>query len=162
MSYWLMKSEPQEFSIDDLEACGAEGAGWVGVRNYQARNYLRQMQPGDAILFYHSSCPAPGIVGAMKILQSAFPDPTQFEEHNPYYDPRSSPEAPCWSAVRVGFVAKWPVMPLSMLRQMPELQDMALLQKGSRLSVTPVTQAEWQLLMCMAGTGPIEHHAGPR
>ena len=142
MSYWLMKSEPDEVSIDDLARLGQ--VPWFGVRNYQARNFMRDaMQVGDGVLFYHSSCATPGIAGLARVVSRAYPDTTQFDPASPYYDPKSSPDKPRWLNVDVAHVATTPLLSLTALRQAPVLADMVVLQKGSRLSITPVTAAEW-------------------
>ncbi len=148
MAYWLMKSEPDTFGIDHLQAQGT--ALWDGVRNYQARNFMRQMQAGDQALFYHSNCKVPAIVGQMTISRGGadYPDPTQFNPEHKYYDPKSTLDKPRWTGVDVTFDQKWPhVLPLSQLREMPELQDLALLRKGNRLSLMPLTDAEWQAIL---------------
>lgn len=146
MAYWLLKSEPLVFSIDDLQTRGV--SLWDGVRNYQARNFLRAMQAGDAALFYHSSCPQPGIAGVMTIARAAHPDPTQFNPDSPYFDPKSSPDNPRWDGVEVRFKEKFTdVLPLAVLRETPALAGLALVQKGSRLSVMPVTPAEWMTIL---------------
>jgi predicted RNA-binding protein with PUA-like domain len=146
MAYWLLKSEPSVFSINDLENRGL--SLWDGVRNYQARNFMRQMQPGDSAFFYHSSCPEPGIAGTMTVARAAYPDPTQFDPEGPYHDPASSPAQPRWDTVDVRFGEKFlQVVPLATLKAMPELGNLALVQKGSRLSVMPVTTAEWQAIL---------------
>ena len=145
MAYWLMKSEPSAFSIDDLQA--RQEALWDGVRNYQARNFMRTMQVGDQAFFYHSSCPEPGIVGIMEIVRAAYADPTQFDPENHHYDPKSSPEKPRWDGVDVGFRSKLPaVLPLSELRALPGLDGLALLRQGNRLSVMPVTEEQWSII----------------
>lgn len=146
MAYWLLKSEPSVFSIDDLEKRGV--SLWDGVRNYQARNFLRRMQPGDGAFFYHSSCPEPGIAGLMTIARAACADPTQFDPDSPYFDPKSSPDAPRWDSIDVKFGEKFPaVVPLAVLKATPTLGNLALVQKGSRLSVMPVAAAEWQAIL---------------
>lgn len=146
MAYWLLKSEPSVFSIDDLEA--RKTSLWDGVRNYQARNFLRTMQPGDQAFFYHSSCPEPGIAGIMTVARAAFPDPTQFDPESPYFDPKSPPDNPRWDSVDVRFGEKFPeVIPLAVLKATPALADLALVQKGSRLSVMPVSAAEWKAIL---------------
>jgi predicted RNA-binding protein with PUA-like domain len=147
MRYWLMKSEPDEASIDHLAHAPKKTLPWTGVRNYQARNFMRDtMRIGDGVLFYHSSCPEPGIAGLAKVVSTAYPDPTQFEPKSPYYDPKSTPEAPRWMLVDVGFVKKTPLISLAELRAHPELADMRVLAKGNRLSITPVTEAEWRFI----------------
>ncbi|HEX5802330.1 MAG TPA: EVE domain-containing protein [Azospira sp.] len=146
MAYWLMKSEPDEVSIDDLAARGS--VPWFGVRNYQARNFMRDaMRVGDRAFFYHSSCAEPGIAGLCEVCAPAHADPTQFDPDSPYFDPRSTPDKPRWLCVDVRFVAKTRLLPLAELRNHPELAGMTLLQRGSRLSITPVTAAEWNFIL---------------
>ena len=146
--YWLMKSEPEECSIDDALAAPGASVPWTGVRNYQARNFMRDaMQVGDGVLFYHSSCPEPGIAGLARVASGTRPDPTQFDPASPYHDPKSTPDAPRWLLLDVQAVQKTRLMPLAEMRQRPELADMRVLQKGSRLSITPVTQAEWEAVL---------------
>ena len=147
MKHWLMKSEPDAFSIDDLKRRKREP--WSGVRNYQARNFMRQMQPGDGVLFYHSSTAVPGVVGIAEVVTEAYPDPTQFQKKSPYFDPKSTREEPRWSLVDVAFVRKLPrVIALEELRAIADdLEGFALLQRGSRLSVLPVTPAQWKTLL---------------
>ncbi|MCH7344895.1 EVE domain-containing protein [Pelomonas sp. CA6] len=148
MNYWLMKSEPDECSIDDLAAAPGRQLPWTGVRNYQARNFMRdQMRIGDGVLFYHSSCPEPGIAGLAEVASTAYPDATQFDPQSPYHDPKSDPQAPRWLHVDVRFVRKTPLLRLSDMRQDPQLAGMRLLQPGSRLSITPVSADEWRHLM---------------
>ena len=140
-----MKSEPEEASIDDLARLGT--LPWTGVRSYQARNFMRDaFRIGDRVLFYHSSCAEPGIAGLATVTSGAYPDPTQFDISSPYYDPKSEPETPRWLLVDVGFVCKTPLLRLATLRQRPELASLQLLQRGNRLSITPVTETEWQAL----------------
>jgi len=147
MRYWLMKSEPDEASIDDLASAPAATLPWTGVRNYQARNFMRDaMQIGDGVLFYHSSCAEPGIAGVARVASSAYPDPTQFDPQSHYHDPKSTVEAPRWLLVDVSFVCKTPLIALSELRLHPELAQMRILARGNRLSITPVTEAEWQFI----------------
>jgi predicted RNA-binding protein with PUA-like domain len=147
MRYWLMKSEPDEASIDDLANAPERTLPWTGVRNYQARNFMRDtMQVGDGVLFYHSSCPEPGIAGLAEVVSAAYPDPTQFDPKNPYYDPKSTRETPRWMLVDVRFVKKTPLISLAALREHPELAGMRVLAKGNRLSITPVTDAEWRFI----------------
>jgi predicted RNA-binding protein with PUA-like domain len=147
MRYWLMKSEPDEASIDDLANAPSRTLPWTGVRNYQARNFMRDaMRIGDGVLFYHSSCPEPGIAGLAKVVSTPYPDPTQFDPKSPYYDPKSKPEEPRWLLVDVKFVKKIPLVSLAELRKHPELADMRVLAKGNRLSITPVTEAEWRYI----------------
>jgi predicted RNA-binding protein with PUA-like domain len=147
MQYWLMKSEPDEASIDDLAAAPGQVLPWVGVRNYQARNFLRDaMNIGDLAFFYHSSCPQPGIAGICRVCSGSYPDPTQFAAVNPYFDPKSVPDNPRWWLRDVAFVRKTPLLSLASLRQHPELAGMRLLARGNRLSITPVTEAEWRFI----------------
>jgi predicted RNA-binding protein with PUA-like domain len=150
MAYWLMKSEPDEMSIDDVLAAQGHTVPWFGVRNYQARNFMRDgMQVGDGVLFYHSSCPQPGIAGIAEVASSAYPDHTQFDPKSHYYDPKSKPEQPRWQMVDVKGVRKTRLLPLSELRTIAALEDMVLLQKGSRLSITPVTPAQWKTIQAL-------------
>ncbi len=143
--FWLMKSEPDEASIDTLQQTGT--LPWTGVRNYQARNFMRDgMRLGDGVLFYHSSCPEPGIAGIAEVCSTAYPDPTQFDPDSPYHDPKSTQEAPRWLLVDVRFVKKIPLIPLAALRSHPELVDMTVLRRGNRLSITPVTPHEWRII----------------
>lgn len=148
--YWLMKTEPDAFSIDDLERVGTEP--WNGVRNFQARNHMRNMQPGDGVLFYHSSCAVPGIAGIAKVASAAYPDPTQFDRKSPYFDARSTREDPRWSLVDVAFERRLKrVIPLEEIRQhADELGDeFPLIRRGNRLSVLPVGAAQWKLLLSL-------------
>ena len=145
MSYWLMKSEPGECSIDDLATAPGQTVPWVGVRNYQSRNYMRdQMRVGDGVLFYHSSCPQPGVAGLAEVASTAYPDATQFEAGNDYFDPKSTPEQPRWLHVDVRLVRKTKLLSLQAMRDAPTLATMIVLRRGNRLSITPVTPAEWQ------------------
>ncbi len=146
MHHWLMKSEPDEFSIDDLVAAKSQTTSWFGVRNYQARNFMRDMKLGDLALFYHSSCPEPGIAGIVEISKLAHPDVSQFDPKSPYYDPKSKKEDPRWWNVDVKLVRKTRLIPLSEMRDTPALADMITLRKGNRLSITPVTPAEWKAI----------------
>ncbi|MBB3277959.1 MULTISPECIES: EVE domain-containing protein [Pseudoxanthomonas] len=149
--YWLMKSEPDAFSIDDLRKVGVEP--WNGVRNYQARNFMRDgMQVGDGVLFYHSNCPVPGIVGVAKVASAAYPDPTQFDRKSDYYDPKSKPEEPRWVLVDVAFERKLKrTIPLDEIKQQADAlgDGFALIARGNRLSVLPVTAAQWKHLLSM-------------
>lgn len=148
--YWLMKTEPDAFSIDDLRRIGTEP--WNGVRNYQARNHLRQMQTGDGVLFYHSSCEVPGIAGVAEVASEPYPDPTQFDPKSDYFDAKSTREEPRWSLVDVKFEKKLThVIPLEEIkRHTDDLgEGFALVQRGSRLSVMPVTAAQWKLLLSL-------------
>ena len=151
MRYWLMKSEPDEFSIDDLVRAKDQTTPWFGVRNYQARNFMRdQMQLGDRALFYHSSCPEPGVAGIVEVSRLAYPDASQFDAKSPYYDAKSTREAPRWLNVDVKLVRKTQLVPLAQLRQTPGLRDMVTLRPGNRLSITPVTAAEWRIVERLA------------
>jgi len=144
MHYWLMKSEPAEVSIDDLAAAPGQTLPWFGVRNYQARNFMRDsMRLGDRALFYHSGCAEPGIAGICEICSEPYPDDTQFAADSPYFDPKASREEPRWLLRDVRFVEKTRYLPLAELRQTPELVNMRLLARGNRLSITPVTAEEW-------------------
>ena len=139
-----MKSEPDEVSIDDALAAPARTVAWTGVRNYQARNFMRDaMQVGDGVLFYHSSCAEPGIAGVAEVASAASPAPTQFDPNSPYYDPKSTQEAPRWLLVDVRALRKTRLLSLPELRAQPELADMPLLKRGNRLSITPVSADEW-------------------
>lgn len=143
--YWLMKSEPDEASIDTLHAEGT--LPWTGVRNYQARNFMRdRMRVGDGVLFYHSSCPQPGIAGLAEVCSTSYPDPTQFDAKSHYHDPASKPDAPRWMLVDVKFVRKCALIDLPTLRAQEQLADMTVLQRGNRLSITPVTPAQWRYI----------------
>lgn len=148
--YWLMKSEPSEFSIDDLVRRRNRTAGWSGVRNYQARNMmLTQMQVGDQAFFYHSSCEEPGIYGIVEICRAAYPDETQFDARSRYFDPASRHEAPRWYQVDVRFLSKTRYISLKELRSIPGLSSMRVLQRGNRLSITPVTADEWRIIVAL-------------
>ncbi len=140
-----MKSEPNEYSIDDLVRDGQ--SGWFGVRNYLARNFMRdQMQLGDGVLFYHSSCPAPGIVGFAEVASLPHPDKTQFDQKTHYFDPKSTLESPRWMCVDVKIVRKTALLSLAQLRETPALADMTILARGNRLSITPVTAGQWRVI----------------
>jgi predicted RNA-binding protein with PUA-like domain len=144
MRYWLMKSEPDEASIDDLERAPNQTLPWTGVRNFQARNFmLNKMQIGDGVLFYHSSCPQPGVAGLARVASAAYPDATQFEPESPYHDPKSKRESPRWYHVDVRFVAKTRLLPLAEMRDDPALGEMITLRRGNRLSITPLQPGEW-------------------
>jgi predicted RNA-binding protein with PUA-like domain len=148
--YWLIKSEPDDYSIDDLARDGR--TTWEGVRNYQARNHLRAMKTGDLAFFHHSSAAPPGIAGIARVAREAYPDPSQFNRESDYHDRKSDPKEPRWSVVDFEFVRKLPrLLPMEELRAMPELAEMALLQRGQRLSVQPVTPAEWRAICRRAG-----------
>lgn len=146
-----MKSEPDVFGIDDLKARPKQTEHWDGVRNYQVRNMMRdEMKKGDLAFFYHSSCEVPGIAGIAKIVKEAYPDPTAFDPESKYHDPRSKPENPAWLMVDVKFVKKFPrVIALTELKAHPALEGMRLLQKGNRLSILPVTEDEWNVILGM-------------
>lgn len=144
-SYWLMKSEPQECSIDDALMATNATVPWIGVRNYQARNFMRDaMRVGDGVLFYHSSCAQPGIAGLARIASGVRPDPTQFDPASPYFDPRSAVDQPRWLLLDVQALQKTRLIGLPELRASPELADMVVLQRGSRLSITPVSEPHWR------------------
>jgi predicted RNA-binding protein with PUA-like domain len=152
MRYWLMKSEPTECSIDDLASAPGQTVPWVGVRNFQARNYMKnEMRPGDGVLFYHSSCPIPGIAGIAEVVGAPYPDATQFDAKSPYFDPKSRAEAPRWIHVDVKLVEKTRLLSLAEMRSAPELATMQVLRRGNRLSITPVTPAEWQAVKSRLG-----------
>ncbi len=147
MNHWLMKSEPGDCSVDDALAAPNSTVPWVGVRNYQARNFMRDtMRVGDGVLFYHSSCALPGIVGIARIASTSRADPTQFDPASPYYDLASKPEAPRWLLVDVQVLHKVETITLPMLRARPELADLLVLKKGNRLSITPVALTHWQAI----------------
>ena len=147
MRYWLMKSEPDEFSIDDLAKAPKQTTPWFGVRNYQARNFMRdEMRVGDRAFFYHSSCPEPGIAGIVEISKLAYPDATQFDPKSEYYDPKSTREAPHWVNVDVKLVKKTRLVGVPELRATRGLEDMVTLRRGNRLSITPLTAAEWKII----------------
>ena len=146
-NYWLMKSEPEEVSIDDALAAPKQTVPWFGVRNYQARNFMRDgMRVGDGVLFYHSSCAEPGIVGIAQVASTTRPDPTQFDPKSPYFDAKSKPAEPCWLLLDVQALRKTRVLNLRELRSIDALADMRLLQRGNRLSVMPVDKAHWDLI----------------
>ncbi|HEY5897127.1 MAG TPA: EVE domain-containing protein [Burkholderiales bacterium] len=147
MNYWLMKSEPDECSIDDVLAAPGRKTPWSGVRNYQARNFMRDgMRIGDGVLFYHSSCPQPGIAGLAEVACAAYPDETQFDRKSDYYDPAAKRAAPRWFNVDVRAVKKTRLVPLAELREHKPLAKMVLLRPGNRLSITPVSAAEWRYI----------------
>ncbi len=148
--YWLMKSEPTDFSIDDLKRVKTEP--WTGVRNYQARNFMRQMKPGDGVLFYHSNCEVPGIYGIGEVASTPYPDKTQFDKQSKYFDEKATQEQPRWDLVDVGYVRHLKrAIPLTEIREhRDELgEEFALTRTGSRLSVLPVTAAQWKLLLSL-------------
>src|SRR4030095_5597768 len=155
MRYWLMKSEPDEFSIDDLVRAKNRTTPWFGVRNYQARNFMRDdMALGDRALFYHSSCPEPGVAGVVEISRLAYPDATQFDPKSPYYDAKSTRDAPRWVHVDVKLVRKTRLVPLAELRETKGLANMVTLRRGNRLSITPVTSSAWNIIEKLAGGAP--------
>jgi predicted RNA-binding protein with PUA-like domain len=143
--YWLMKSEPSEVSIDDLEAAAGQVLPWTGVRNYQARNFMRDdMRSGDGVLFYHSSCAEPGVAGLARIAGAPRPDATQFDPTSEYFDPKSRPDTPRWVQIDVALTRKTRLLSLREMRATPELATMRVLAAGNRLSITPVTAQEWR------------------
>ena len=148
MQHWLMKSEPADASIDDVLAMPEQTIAWYGVRNYQARNFMRDvMQVGDGVLFYHSSCAEPGIAGIAEVASIAYPDDTQFDPGSKYFDPKASRENPRWMLVDVRALKKTRLLNLAELRAQPELAEMQILRRGNRLSITPVTATEWECLI---------------
>lgn len=152
MAYWLMKTEPSAFSIEDLMASPKQTTHWDGVRNYQARNFMRdQMRIGDGVLFYHSNCKDVGIVGTAEVVSDSYPDHTAFDVSDPHYDPKSDPEKPRWMMVDVQFRRRFDsTISLQMLREQPELADMLILRKGNRLSITPVSKEHWEAILAYA------------
>jgi predicted RNA-binding protein with PUA-like domain len=147
MKYWLMKSEPDECSIDDVLAAPKRITAWSGVRNYQARNFMRdEMRVGDGVLFYHSSCAEPGIAGLAEVASAAYPDATQFDRSSPYYDPKAKRDQPRWFNVEVRALRKTRLLSLAELRRHKSLARMRLLQPGNRLSITPVSEADWKTI----------------
>ena len=152
MAIWLMKSEPEEFSIDDLVKAKSQTVPWFGVRNYLARNFMRdQMKVGDEVLFYHSSCPEPGIAGLAKVASAAYPDETQWDKKSKYFDAKATRETPRWMLVDVKLVKKTRLLLLPEMREQPSLADMTTLQRGNRLSITPVKPAEFKAVMKLLG-----------
>ncbi|MDY7545197.1 EVE domain-containing protein [Glaciimonas sp. CA11.2] len=148
MQYWLMKSEPADASIDDVLALPHQTIPWYGVRNYQARNYMRDvMKVGDGVLFYHSSCAEPGIAGIAEVASISYPDDTQFDPDSKYFDPKATRENPRWVLVDVRAIKKTPLFNLASLRAAPLLSEMQILRRGNRLSITPVSAAEWRYLI---------------
>ncbi len=148
MHYWLMKSEPDVFSVQDLKR--KKRSGWDGVRNYQARNFMREMQKGDLAFFYHSSCEIPGIVGVMRVSKEALPDPTQFDKKSEYFDTKATTEKPIWQMVEVEFVDEFSApVTLEKMREIPALKEMIILRRGNRLSITPVTEKEWKTVLSL-------------
>ena len=152
MRYWLMKSEPSEASIDDLAQAPHQTLPWTGVRSYQARNFMRDlMKPGDGVFFYHSSCPQPGIAGVAQIAGGLAADETQFDPSSPYHDPKSPQHQPRWLKVDVRLVRKTRLLGLAEMRLAPSLADLQVLQRGNRLSITPVTAPQWQAVQALLG-----------
>jgi predicted RNA-binding protein with PUA-like domain len=151
-NYWLMKSEPAEASIDDLARAPKQTLPWTGVRNYQARNFMRDgMQPGDGVLFYHSTCPQPGIAGLARIAGGLAPDATQFDPASPYFDAKSSPAVPRWLQIDVRLERVTRLLSLAELRAAPQLAGLQVLRRGNRLSITPVSPTEWQDVLRLLG-----------
>ncbi len=153
MKYWLMKSEPSVFGIDHLAECVNQVEPWDGVRNYQARNMMRdEMKPGDSVFFYHSNCDVPGIVGLMEVVSEGYADFTAFDSQHRYFDPKSDPDNPRWFLVDVKLKRKFKeTIPLSFLREQTALKDMKILQRGCRLSITPVAKKEWNFILTLEG-----------
>jgi predicted RNA-binding protein with PUA-like domain len=148
MRYWLMKSEPADCSIDDLAAMPDQTVAWYGVRNYQARNFMRdQMRVGDGVFFYHSNCKEPGIVGVAEVSRLAYPDQTQFDPHNKYHDPKATSEKPRWFNVDVKLLRRTRLVSIRELRTHLELARMRILQQGNRLSITPLDPREWEFML---------------
>ena len=151
--YWLMKSEPSAFSIQDLRRIRNRTTSWDGVRNFQARNFMRAMKSGDRVLFYHSNADQPAVAGIAEVLKEAYPDDTAFDPKDIHYDPKSTPARPLWDVVDIKLVRIFPVpIPLDRLREVPKLKRMELLRKGSRLSVQPVRPEEWAVVLKLAGS----------
>ncbi len=152
MQYWLMKSEPDDISIDDALAAPGQTVAWVGVRNYQARNFMRDaMRVGDGVLFYHSSCAEPGIAGLAEVASAPYPDDTQFDPASKYFDPKATHENPRWMLVDVRATKKTRLLTLPELRANPALADMQILRRGNRLSITPVSPDEWRCIIGQLG-----------
>ena len=148
--YWLMKSEPDEASIDDLASAPGQRLPWTGVRNYQARNFMRdRMQLGDGVLFYHSSCAEPGVAGIAEVCSAAYPDATQFDRKSKYFDPKATRDTPRWMHVDVKLKKKTRLLGLREMRERPELADMIVLRPGNRLSITPVEPDQWRAVMAL-------------
>lgn len=148
MRYWLMKSEPADVSIDDLASFPNQTVDWYGVRNYQARNFMRdQMQVGDGVLFYHSNCAEPGIAGIAEVSKQAYPDRTQFDPKHKYFDEKATAEKPRWFNVDVKLVRKTRLLSLKELRETPELANLRILQRGNRLSITPVDPRDLETIL---------------
>jgi len=154
MAYWLMKSEPEECSIDDLARLPNHTVPWFGVRNFQARNFMRnEMRVGDGVLFYHSSCEVPGIAGIAEVASTPYPDETQFDPKSPYFDEKSQRDNPRWTLVDVKLVRKTRMLPLTEMREAPSLASMQVLKRGNRLSITPVTPEEWRAVNTLLEAG---------
>lgn len=153
MAYWLLKSEPETFGIDHLYRCAKKTDHWDGVRNYQARNFMRdEMKKGDLAFFYHSNCKEPGIVGIVEVVKEAYPDHTAFDPESKYYDPKSQPGNPRWFMVDVKYKEKFDkVVALTEMKNHPLLEEMLILRKGNRLSITPVSQKHWNYILKLAG-----------
>ena len=151
MNYWLMKTEPEVYSIDDLKKEKNQIEHWDGVRNYQARNMMRDaMKKGDQVFFYHSNCKVPGIVGVAKVVKTGYPDYTAFDPTSKYYDPKSSPDNPRWYMVDIKFLRKLKrTITLEELKQRQDIKDMPLVRNGNRLSVMPVTEQQWELILSL-------------
>lgn len=151
MKYWLMKSEPEAFSVDDLEASPGRATHWDGVRNYQARNMMRdEMKIGDQVFFYHSNCAQPGIVGIVEICRESYPDFTAFDPEDKHFDPKSKEQSPTWFMVDIRFIRKLErVLTLHELKQYSQLGELPLLRRGNRLSVIPVTPAQWEFILAL-------------
>jgi len=155
MRYWLMKSEPSECSVDDAAAAPNATVPWVGVRNFQARNFMKnEMERGDGVLFYHSSCPEPGVAGIAEVASTPSVDATQFDPESHYFDAKSRPEKPRWWHVDVKVTRKTRVLSLAAMRAAPELASMRVLQRGNRLSITPVSEAEWRSVVKLLEAAP--------
>ncbi|HQU73476.1 MAG TPA: EVE domain-containing protein [Calditrichia bacterium] len=147
MNYWLMKTEPDVFGIEDLKARPDQTEHWDGIRNYQARNYMRDMKVGDQILFYHSQITPPVVAGVAEVVREAYPDHTQFDPNSKYHDPKSDPDNPRWHMVNIRYVGTFATpIPLPQLKETPGLEEMVLLKRGSRLSIQPVTAQEWTII----------------
>ena len=154
MRYWLMKSEPSDVSVDDVAAMPKKTVNWYGVRNFQARNFMKdEMKPGDGVLFYHSSCPEPGIAGLAEVASAPYPDATQFDPKSHYYDAKSRTEKPRWYHVDVKVLKKTRLLSLAEMRATPELATMRVLARGNRLSITPVSDAEWSAVARLLDAG---------
>ncbi len=153
MNYWIMKSEPNAFSIDDLEQMPNQTEHWDGVRNYQARNMMRdQMKIGDQVFFYHSNCKVPGIVGIMEVVRESYPDHTAFDPQSKYFDPKSDPQNPRWFMVDIKYIRHTRrVIPLTELKECDALENMQLVRKGNRLSIMQLTAVEWETILKLEG-----------